>query len=62
MFLCIGSIMEIGLELINIKTRKKFTKYFDTEYQRQCFIRKSKYFKNIIVIEKEKYNEKRNRK
>lgn len=47
--------MKIGLKLVNMKTRKAFIKYFDTEYQRECYIRKSKYFKNIIILERVDY-------
>lgn len=47
--------MKIGLKLVNTKTRKAFIKYFDTECERQAFIRKSKYFKNIIILERVDY-------
>lgn len=39
----------IRLKLLNIKSGKSFYKIFNTEYEKQCFIRKSKYFKNILI-------------
>lgn len=45
--------MKIGLKLLDIRTKKTFIKYFDTEYKRDLFIRKSRYFKNILILEKE---------
>lgn len=38
--------------LMNLKTNKSFKKYFDTEFERDKFIRKSKYFKNIMILNK----------
>ena len=43
--------MIIGLKLRNLKNGKEFIKRFDTEYKRQCFLAKQKYFKNIVVLE-----------
>lgn len=34
----------------DILTRKTFYKTFRTEHARDCFIRKSKYFKRLIVL------------
>ena len=45
--------MKIGLKLLDIRTKKIFIKYFDTEYKRDLFIRKSRYFKNILILESE---------
>ena len=44
--------MKIGLKLVNMKNRKAFIKYFDTEYKRECYIRRAKHFKNIVVLER----------
>ena len=44
--------MKIGLKLVNMKNRKSFIKYFDTEHQRECYIRRAKHFKNIVVLER----------
>lgn len=38
--------------LMNLNTNKTFKKYFDTEFEKDKFIRKSKYFKNIMIISK----------
>ena len=40
------------LDLCNVKTRKKFRKYFDTEYERDKFENKLKYSVNLIVLDK----------
>lgn len=40
----------IYLELIDLKTLKVFTKKFDTEFEREKFIRKVRYSKKIKVI------------
>lgn len=44
--------MKILLKLYNKKNKKVFYKEFATEFERQKFISKSKYFKNIIILEK----------
>ena len=43
---------EIFVEILDLKTMKTFKKYFETEYERDKFIRKSRYFKNLIVLTK----------
>ena len=42
---------KIYLVLYNKETKKQFKKYFDSEYQRDKFLRKLKYSKKIILIE-----------
>lgn len=42
--------MKIYLELIDLKTMKTFKKYFDTEFERDKFIRKLRYSNKIKVI------------
>ena len=42
---------KIYLVLYNKETKKEFKKYFDSEYQRDKFLRKLKYSKKIILIE-----------
>lgn len=44
--------MQIALKLYNLKSGKAFIKYFESEYKRECFIRKSKYFKDIVILER----------
>ena len=39
------------LVLYNKEKRYTYTKYFDTEYQMDKFIRRMYYFKNLILIE-----------
>lgn len=43
--------MEIKLLLMDLTTGKKFYKYFDTEYERQKFIRKLKYSKKLTIVQ-----------
>ncbi len=43
----------ITLELIDITTMKIFTKKFETEYERDKFVRKLKYSKKIKVVNKD---------
>ena len=40
------------LELYSKKTNKSFRKYFDTEFERDKFVRKLRYSHNLIVLEK----------
>ena len=40
----------IYLNLYNVVSKKKFKKYFDTEFERDKFIRKLKYSSKLIVI------------
>lgn len=44
--------MEIKLLLGDRTTGKKFYKKFDTEYERQKFIRKLKYSKKLVILDK----------
>ena len=37
--------------LINLKTKTLFDKHFETEFERDKFIKRSKYFKNIKIIQ-----------
>jgi hypothetical protein len=54
--------MKIYLELIDLKTMKTFKKYFDTEFERDKFIRKLRYSNKISVIGKgEEYEDSRYR-
>lgn len=39
----------IYIEVYDIKTGKIFKKYFETEFERDKYIRKSKYFTNLII-------------
>jgi hypothetical protein len=41
---------KIFVEIIDLKTMKIFKKYFKSEFERDKYIRKSKYFKNIKVL------------
>ena len=41
---------EVKLLLYDLTTKKTFYKYFDTEFERDKFIRRSKYFKKILII------------
>lgn len=41
----------IKLKIYNKKTGKIFFKEFDTEFERDKYVRKSKYFKNLIILE-----------
>lgn len=42
--------MKIWVVLLNMKTGKEFKKYFDTEFERDKFVRRSRYFTNIRVL------------
>ena len=44
--------MEIKLLLGDVTTGKTFYKKFETEYDRQKFIRKLKYSKKLVIIDK----------
>lgn len=48
--------MKTKILLKDIKNNKLFNKYFDTEFERDKFIRKLKYAKNIILINDYKSN------
>jgi len=41
----------IKIKLKDLTTGKEFYKYFDTEFERDKFIRKLKYSKKIILID-----------
>lgn len=43
--------MKIYLVMLNLKTMKTFKKYFETEFERELYIRKSRFFKNIKVFD-----------
>lgn len=43
--------MKFKVKLYDITTRKTFYKYFDTEFERDKFIRKLKYSKKLMVVE-----------
>lgn len=43
--------MKCYLILLNLKTMKTFKKYFECEYDRELYIRKSRFFKNIKVFD-----------
>lgn len=40
----------IKLKLIDLKTLKTFYKYFETEFERDKYLRRLKYFKNIRLV------------
>ena len=42
---------KIWLVLLNVDTLKRFTKYFETEFEKDTFKRKIKYSGKLIVIE-----------
>lgn len=42
--------MKIKILLKNIKTNKVFEKYFECEFDRDNFLRKLKYAKNVVLI------------
>lgn len=44
--------MKPYLILGNIKTRKSFRKFFDTEFERDKFERKLRYSNKLVVLEK----------
>lgn len=48
--------MKTKILLKDIKNNRLFNKYFDTEFERDKFIRKLKYAKNIILINDYKSN------
>ena len=43
--------MKIWLVLYNIEKKVKFTKYFETEFEKDKFKRRLKYMSNLILIE-----------
>jgi hypothetical protein len=43
--------MKLYLILISLKTSKTFKKYFDTEFERDKFIRRSRFFTNLKVYD-----------
>ena len=47
---------QIKIKLLNKSNGKTFIKYFDTEFERDKFIRKLKYSKKIILINDYKSN------
>ena len=40
----------VKIKLYNIKAKKTFYKYFDTEYDRDKFISKLRYSKNLKIV------------
>lgn len=48
--------MAVKIELLNIKTNQIFIKKFQTEFERDKFIRKLRYAKNIMLINDYKSN------
>ena len=48
--------MTVKIKLLNIKTSKIFIKEFQTEFEKDKFIRKLRYAKNIILINDHKDN------
>lgn len=42
---------EIKVLVKDIKTEKKFYKYFDTEFERDKFLRRLRYSKRLILID-----------
>ena len=42
----------IYLDLLDLSTMKKFRKYFETEFERDKFVRKLKYSKKLLVLNK----------
>ena len=43
--------MQIKIKLRNVKTGKEFYKYFETEFEKDKYIRRIKYFKNLILVD-----------
>lgn len=43
--------MKIYLKLLDLKTMKTFYKYFETEFERDKFIRKLRFSNRIKVVE-----------
>lgn len=41
---------KVFVEVLNLKTGEKFKKYFDTEFERDKYIRKARYFKKLRVL------------
>lgn len=41
---------KVFVEILDLRTMKTFKKYFDTEFERDKYIRKSKHFKNLKVL------------
>ena len=41
---------KVFVEVLNLKTNAVFKKYFTTEFERDKFVRRSKFFKNIKVF------------
>ena len=46
----VNKMKNIYLVLKDKRTGKEFKKYFETEYLKEEYKRRSKYFKNIIII------------
>jgi hypothetical protein len=44
--------MKPYLDLCNVKLRKKFRKYFDTEYERNKFADRLKFSKKLVVLDR----------
>ena len=42
--------MKVSLKLYDITTNKVFTKYFDTEFERDKFVRKLRFSKKLFVL------------
>ena len=42
---------KIWLVLLNVETLKRFTKYFETEFEKDKYKRKIKYVPSLILIE-----------
>ena len=49
--------MKICLKILDLRTNKEFKKTFKSEFERDKFIRKSKYFKNIKIVKDDDYYE-----
>ena len=43
--------MKIWLVIYNINSKKQFTKYFDTEYEKDKYKRKIKHISNLLIVE-----------
>lgn len=43
--------MKIYLIMLNLKTMKTYKKYFETEFERDKYIRRTRFFKNIKVYD-----------
>lgn len=44
--------MKAYLDLVDIKTKRGFRKFFDTEFERDKFIRKLRYSNKLIIVGK----------